>query len=109
LKEIDNIVKGSYKVTEKENMLSELKEKIDNEFKNAREEIHKGYRYCPQCGEWYKEKAFDNYSKTERRNICTFRDPCEFGEDKYEDKDCVVDYSECPMGHIEEIRCTPHY
>lgn len=100
---IEEIVNGNYKVTEKKKMLKELKKQFLNEIDKAEEDIIKGYKYCPKCNEYYKEKAWETEYKTERRNVCTFHSLSAFDEDTYEYKDCHVTYSICPVGHrIEE-------
>ena len=100
---IEEIVNGNYKVTEKQKMLNELKKQLLDEIDKAEEDIIKGYKYCPKCNEYYKEKAWETEYKRERRNVCTFHSLAEFDEDTYEDKNCLVTYSICPMGHkIEE-------
>lgn len=66
-------------------------------------DITKGYKYCPKCKEYYREKTWENEFRTEIRNICTYRD-CGYGDDdRYENVKCNVQYGICPMGHyIEE-------
>ena len=103
MKEIDEIVNGSYKVTDKQKMLDEFSKRVNNKIKQAEIEIAKGYKYCPACGEYYKEKSFDIGTYKEKRNVCTFHSLSEFDDDTYEDKMCVIKFAECPMGHkVEE-------
>ena len=54
---IEEIVNGNYKVTEKRKMLNELRKQLIDEIDKAEEDIIKGYKYCPKCNEYYKEKA----------------------------------------------------
>lgn len=103
--EIRSIIQGNFKVTEKIKLLSELHKTIDNDLREAGEQIYKGYKYCKHCQEYYRENTFENKAEHETREICTFRSLAEFDEDKYENKDCIVTYQICPMGHKEEINC----
>lgn len=48
---------GSYKVTEKQNLLINYRDKVNKQIDNALDTIKKGYKYCPQCKEYYKEIA----------------------------------------------------
>lgn len=96
---LEEIVNGNYKVTEKQKLLNEFKEQILEEIHKAEIEIKKGYKYCPKCGEYYKEKAWETEYKTGHREVCTFHSLAEFDDDTYEYKDCIVTYSICPMGH----------
>jgi len=103
MKEIDDIVNGNYTVLEKDELLTELFDRFRIEYENAKQKIVEGYKYCPKCKDYYKVKSWENYVKNETREICTFRDLTEFGQDQYECKVCAVKYSECPKGHkIEE-------
>ena len=100
---IEEIVNGNYKVTEKRKMLNELRKQLIDEIDKAEEDIIKGYKYCPKCNEYYKEKAQETEYKTERRKVCTFHSLSAFGDDRWENKDCHITYSICPVGHkIEE-------
>ena len=103
MNKIDEIVNGSYKITEKQEMLKKYKEEINHQIADAAAKIVQGYKYCPQCKEYYKEKAWDTEYKTEKRNICTYRDAGYGDDDTYEYKTCFVQYGICPIGHrIEE-------
>lgn len=102
MREVDVIVNGSYKVTEKQSMLNHLKKEFNEEIDKVIKEVTKGYKYCPECKEYYKEKAWDRDRKTEKRNVCTYRDAGYGDDDTYEDKICSVTYEICPMGHIIE-------
>lgn len=97
---------GSYKVTEKQNMLYKLKQELNEEIDKAVKEVKKGYKYCPKCNEYYKEKAWDIENKREKRNVCTYRDAGYGDDDIYEDKVCSVTYEICPIGHIIEKNVT---
>lgn len=100
---INEIVNGSYKVTEKQKLLMEYKDKINKQIDSAIEEVEKGYKYCPQCREYYRIKSFEKECIKEERTICTYRDAGYGDDDKYERLMCTVSYSICPMGHkIEE-------
>ncbi len=83
-------------------MLYKLKKKLNEEIDKAVEEVKKGYKYCPKCKEYYKEKAWETEHKTEKRKVCTFHSLAEFDDDTYEDKICSVTYEICPMGHVIE-------
>ena len=102
IKEIEQIVDGNYKVTEKLQMFSDLKEELLNQINDAESNLLKGYKYCPKCKEYYRNKVWDTEVKQEVREICTFWNHCEFGENDYENKLCTVTYSICPMGHKKE-------
>jgi len=102
IKIIDEIVNGSYKVTEKQDMLYRLKKELNKEIDKAVEKVKKGYKYCPQCREYYKEKAWEVGHKTEKRNVCIYRDAGYGDDDTYEDKMCSVIYEICPIGHVME-------
>lgn len=93
---------GSYKITEKQNMLYKLKQELNEEINKAVKEIEKGYKYCPKCKEYYKEKAWEIENKREKRNVRTFHSLAEFDDDTYEDKMCSITYEICPIGHIIE-------
>ena len=99
---IEEIVNGSYKVTEKQKLLMEYKDNINKQIADAIEEVEKGYKYCPQCREYYKNKAFETEHKKEERTICTYRDAGYGDDDKYERLMCSIQYSVCPMGHKNE-------
>lgn len=96
---VDNIVNGSLTVVEKQKMLEELRHEINSYISDAFETIKIGYKYCPECKQYYKEKAWETEVKHELRNVCTFYSPCEFDEDRYEHKNCIIKVSICPMGH----------
>lgn len=100
--EILEIINSNEKVTVKEKMLARYKEKIEAELKQAQEEIYRNYRYCKKCGEYYRANTFEFRVVKEIRNVRTFHDLAEWGEDKYEDKECIIDTYTCPMGHKEE-------
>ena len=102
IKEIEQIVDGNYKVTEKLQMFSDLKEELLNQINDAESNLLKEYKYCPKCKEYYRNKVWDTEVKQEVREICTFWNHCEFGENDYENKLCTVTYSICPMGHKKE-------
>ena len=102
IKEIEQIVDGNYKVTEKLQMFSDLKEELLNQINDAESNLLKEYKYCPKCKEYYRNKVWDTEVKQEVREICTFWNPCEFGEHDYENKLCTVTYSICPMGHKKQ-------
>lgn len=97
---ISEIVNGSYKVTEKQKLLNDLRKQFLEELENAHEEIKKGYKYCEKCKEFYKEKAWEHEVKQEMREVCTSYNWCEFDDPRYENQMCTVHYSICPMGHI---------
>lgn len=100
---INEIINGNYKVTEKQAILETYKRDVLKEIEEAKRDIVKGYKYCPECKEYYREKTFEIKHKIEKREVCTFHSLCEFDDDTYEDKVCDVQYSICPMGHkIEE-------
>ena len=86
IKEIEQIVEGNYKVTEKLQMFSDLKEELLNQINDAESNLLKGYEYCPKCKEYYRNKVWDTEVKYEKREICRFWNPCEFGEHDYENK-----------------------
>ena len=46
-------------------MLNEYKDEINKQVNEAIKEIEKGYKYCPQCKEYYKEKAWEEEEKQE--------------------------------------------
>ena len=102
IKEIEQIVEGNYKVTEKLQMFSDLKEELLSQINDAESNLLKEYKYCPKCKEYYRNKVWDTEVKQEVREICTFWNHCEFGENDYENKLCTVTYSICPMGHKKE-------
>lgn len=106
MEQIDKIVNGSYKVTEKQNLLFKLQKDFNEEIAKAIEEVEKGYKYCPTCKEYYKEKAWETKYKMENRTVRTFHSLAEFDDDKYEDKICSITYDICPMGHIIESNVT---
>ncbi len=83
-------------------MLYQLKKELNEEINKAVEEVEKGYKYCPKCKEYYKEKAWDTEHKTEKRKVCTYADPVQWTENEYEKKTCSVTYEICPMGHVIE-------
>lgn len=83
-------------------MLNEYKDEINKQVNEAIKEIEKGYKYCPQCKEYYKEKAWEKEEKQEIRKVCTYTDPVEWQDNEYENKKCFVEYSICPMGHMIE-------
>lgn len=98
--DIEKIVNGNYKVTEKQKLLIEYKEKIDC----ALREVTNGYKYCPRCGEYYKINTWETENRKEERTVCTYRDAGYGDDDKYERLLCPVQYSICPIGHrIEGI------
>lgn len=100
---IEEIVNGNYKVTEKQKMLKELRKQFLNKIDKAKEDIIKGYKYCPKCNEYYKEKAWETEYRIERRNVCTFHSLSAFEDDRWKNKDCHITYGICPVGHkIEE-------
>lgn len=96
------IVNGSYKVTEKQSMLYKLKKEFNEKIDEAVEKVKKKYKYCPKCKEYYKDKAWDTEHKTEKREVCTYRDAGYGDADVYEDKICSVTYEICPIGHVIE-------
>lgn len=100
---MNEIVNGDYRVSEKLDMLEEYKKHIIDEIKKEKENVLKGFKFCPRCNEYYKEKAYETLSCQETRNICTYRDAGYGDDDIYEDVKCNVAYSICPVGHkIEE-------
>jgi len=104
--EINFIVNGNYKVTEKQAMLYQLRKELNEKIDEAIEEVKNGYKYCSKCGEYYKEKAWETEHRTEMRKVCTFHSLVEFDDDIYEDKMCSVTYEICPMGHVFEEEIT---
>lgn len=99
IKEIEDILNSNYKVTVKKEMLRELRKQVTKEFNEAINIIRKGYKYCPKCKEYYREKSWETETKTERREVCTFSSLVDHDDDRYEYKDCSVTYAICPMGH----------
>lgn len=100
---IFDIVNGNYKVTEKQKMLNDFKDEINKQINDAIIEIKKGYKYCPNCKEYYKIKAFETEHTKEERTICTYKDSGYGDDDIYEKLTCKISYSICPIGHkIEE-------
>lgn len=93
---------GSYKVTEKQNLLINYRDKVNKQIDNALDTIKKGYKYCPQCKEYYKEIAWEKEKRTETRKICTYADPAQWSENEYGNKKCSVIYYVCPIGHMIE-------
>jgi len=102
MEKIDNIVNGSYTVIEKQKMLEDLKVEFLRKIDYANKKIVEGYKKCPNCNQYYRKNAWENKSVHEKRNVCTFHSPCEFDDDKYEEKMCKIYYSICPVGHIFE-------
>ena len=96
---VDSIVNGSYTVVEKQKMLEKLKGEINSYISDAFEQIKLGYKYCPECKQYYKEKAWETEVKHELREVCTFYSPCEFDDNTYEHKNCIIHIDICPMGH----------
>ena len=99
IKEIEDILNGNYKVTEKQKMILKLRKQFLNELENAANIITEGYKYCPECKEYYKEKAWETETKTERREVCTFSSLVDHDDDRWEYKNCSVKYAICHMGH----------
>lgn len=99
---INEIINGNYKVTEKQNLLTDYRDRVNKQINDAIEAIKKGYKYCPQCKEYYKENAWEKENKIEMREICTYTDPVQWSENEYENKKCSVVYDVCPMGHMIE-------
>ena len=97
IKEIEDIINGNYKVTEKQKMILDLRTQFENESKEAINIIRKGYKYCPKCKEYYREKSWETETKTERREVCTFSSLVDHDDDRYEYKNCSVTYKICPM------------
>lgn len=103
IKEIEDIINGNYKVTEKQKMILKLRKQFLNELENAENNITEGYKYCPKCKEYYREKSWEKETKTEHREVCVFSSLVDHDDDRYEYKNCSVKYAICPMGHrIEE-------
>ena len=103
IKENENIINGNYKVTTKQRMLIELSDLIEYQLTKTSNIITEGYKYCPECDEYYREKFWETETKTERRSICTFQSLANGEDDIRKYKNCSVTYAICPMGHkIEE-------
>lgn len=102
MKEIDNIINENLKVTEKLTKLNELEAKTKEEFKKAREKVKEGFCYCEKCGEYFRADTFKITQEYGIRNICTFHSLAEFDEDEYEDKNVLIETTECPLGHKTE-------
>lgn len=77
----------------------DYKDKVNKQIDDALEQIEKGYKYCPQCREYYKETAWEKENRTELRRICTYADFVQWSENEYENKKYSVTYNVCPMGH----------
>lgn len=99
IKEIEDILNGNYKVTEKKEMLRELRKQVTKEFNEAEDNITQGYEYCPKCKEYYREKSWETETKTERREVCTSSSLVDHDDDIWEYKNCSITYEICPMGH----------
>lgn len=103
IKEIDEIVNGSFKVTKKQKMLLQLKKEVDEEIDVALEIAKEGYQWCPKCKEYYKEKAWECIIKREKKNIYAYCDAGYGDDDICEEKTCSILYDICPMGHVIEV------
>ena len=101
--EIQKILDENIKVSEKEQKLKKLEKEFSTQLTKAQKDIHKGFKYCKYCNEYYKEKAFEYSFKKEVKEVLTFHDLSDWGEDKYEKKDVLIKQAICPLGHtIEE-------
>lgn len=103
---IEKVVNSNEKVTEKKRILKEMRERATTAINQAMDRVENGYKYCPKCKEWYREQAWETIYTNETREVCTFHDPCEFGEDKYENKECSIKIVICPIGHAIEEEVT---
>ena len=99
IKELEDILNGNFTVKEKQALLDKYKDNVKCQVKYVEEKIKEGYTYCPMCDEWYKNKAWETDTKTEVRNVCTYRDSGYGDDDTYEDKQCLIVYNVCPLGH----------
>ena len=106
--QIDAIIKQpNLSVKEKVDRLEKLKENTLILFKTTREEILKGYSYCPYCDTYYKDKAWDSIetSKTEKVFVNnSYEDHCSLTSiaSYWEDKEVPYLQKICPVGHTLE-------
>lgn len=101
-KYFDDIINSNHTVSEKEDMIEKRLEEMKKDADAACEKILDGMEYCRECGEYYKESAWEVEIKREKRNVCTFWPLAEFDDPRYEDKMCNIQYKTCPCGHIYE-------
>lgn len=53
-----------------------------------------------------EKKSWETEIKTERREVCTFSSLVDHDDDRWEYKDCSVEYAICPMGYRIENMVT---
>lgn len=101
--EVNKIMKdGNHTIKERMQMIDELKDEFLTRCGQAKELLQQGYKWCPKCKDYYKERAWEHGSFDEVRSFCVFADPINSSGDVYERRNCTVIYEECPKGHRVE-------
>ena len=101
--ELQNILNNNCSASEKIEQIEAYKNKTLEDITTALNEIFAEYKYCPRCDQYYKQSTWAHIKREENREYCSFLPLAEWEQPEYKRDDFIVEYTECPVGHLYEI------
>ena len=101
--ELQNILNGNCSASEKIEQIEAYKNKTLEDITAALNILFAEYKYCPRCEQYYKQSAWGHLEREENREYCSFLPLAEWEQPEYKRDDFIVEYTECPVGHLYEI------
>ena len=101
--ELQNILNNNCSASEKIEQIEAYKNKTLEDITAALNILFAEYKYCPRCDQYYKQSAWGHIEREENREYCSFFLLVAWEQPEYKRDDFIVEYAECPVGHLYEI------